>query len=119
MRIIKFRIPIFKQGKFEHFNFHEISIEKGQKSYSFGNCNLIKESQEFTGVIDDKGKEIYEGDFISFKQHHFNTDLIIEKIKIVKYNYDRWNIFETNAGETDIEVVGNIYETPEMEVNLN
>lgn len=77
--------------------------------------DLIKIMQ-FTGIIDINGKEIYESDIIRYTQHLFNTDLKPTKTKEIKWNKwtAAWNIFETNAGETNIEVIGNIYENPEL-----
>ena len=69
---------------------------------------------QFTGLYDKNGKEIYEGDVIKYTQHHFNTDMTKEKVKVVKWKYDKWGVYETNAGESDIEIIGNIYQNPEL-----
>lgn len=69
---------------------------------------------QFTGLKDKNGTEICEGDIIKYTQHHFNTDMTKEKVKVVKWMYDKWGIYETNAGESDIEIIGNIYENPEL-----
>lgn len=74
---------------------------------------------QYTGLYDKNGKEIYEGDIIKYRQHYFNINSETQlayplKTKEVKWNYDRWNVFETNAGESEIEVIGNIYENPEL-----
>ena len=56
---------------------------------------------------------------IEYTQHHFNTELVKVKRKVVKWNYDHWNIYETAAGETDVKVLGNIYEHPQLLNNEN
>lgn len=40
--------------------------------------------------------------------------MIKVKRKIVLFKYDKWSIYETKAGETDIEIIGNIFQTPEL-----
>ena len=85
------------------------SIRK-QPYESWEGCTLL----QFTGLYDSEGKEVWEGDVIEYTQHHFNTELIKVKRKVVKWNYDRWNIHETNAGESNIKVLGNIYEHPNL-----
>lgn len=69
---------------------------------------------QFTGLYDCEEKEIWEDDVVEYTQHHFNTDMTKVKRKVVKWNYDRWNIHETSAGESNIKVLGNIYEHPNL-----
>ena len=72
------------------------------------------EIMQFTGLKDDEGTEIWEGDIIEYTQHHFNTEWTKIKRKEVKWIRDRWNIYATNAGESDIKVIGNIFENKEL-----
>ena len=40
--------------------------------------------------------------------------------KIVKWKFDKWGVYETNAGESDMKVIGNIYENEEtLDFELN
>lgn len=69
---------------------------------------------QFTNLLDKEGNKIFEGDIIEYTQHQFNTSTVKIKRKEVKWKYDKWSIFETNAGESDIKVVGNIIDNPEL-----
>ena len=87
--------------------------------------------QQYTGLTDSKGNHIYEGDII--KEHHFEDwgDKIgYEYIGIVVYKVCSDGIlfaeyktipaknqntkFRGNAIQSDCEVIGNIFENPEL-----
>jgi uncharacterized phage protein (TIGR01671 family) len=87
--------------------------------------------QQYTGLTDSKGNRIYEGDII--KEHHFEDwgDKIgYEYIGIVVYKEYSDDIlyagyktipaknqntkFRGNAIQSDCEVIGNVFENPEL-----
>ena len=69
-----------------------------------------------TGIKDENKREIYEGDIVEYTQHLFNSQDVKRKRKAIKYDIiqAKFNIYETRAGESDFEIIGNVYENPEL-----
>ena len=123
MREIKFRAWL-KEHK-TMVNVAEIDINH-QLIYHYGfddfegnfeNFNSI-ELLQYTDLKDKNEKEIYEGDIVKLRANH--------GIGVVKY-YDEWGAFVVeyikprplavlgmNYYKENIEVIGNIYENPEL-----
>lgn len=91
------------------------------KSMTYDTCPCKNESgtmMQFTGLLDCKGKEIYEGDIVEIP---YQTD-DIECIQRVVFWDDARACFSTAQEEDDyddlmdkgIKVIGNIYENPEL-----
>ena len=62
---------------------------------------------EYTGLKDKNGKEIYEGDIVKSDYYHFNRIT-------VEWNTEHWHPFSYQYGARHFEIIGNIYENPEL-----
>lgn len=117
MREIKFRV--WNEDTKEMLEIQKHSF-KTNKSMPYG-WNMQYEFDglmQYTGLKDKHGKEIYEGDIIRYE--HSAVGSIV---RVVQYKYGMYGI-EGNVKGTQIpfanilnstrEIIGNIYENPEL-----
>lgn len=79
---------------------------------------------QFTGLCDKNGKEIYEGDIVIGDEGFFQPVKGVVEYGALAFSFvgkcangDNWNYTITNPKFTQdksVEVIGNIYETPEL-----
>jgi uncharacterized phage protein (TIGR01671 family) len=114
-RIIKFR---YWDGceiiKWDNFFFSDMSAVT---DYS-GDFSYIEQDKlmQFTGLIDINGKEIYEGDIInSFQNDYMPTEIYWDN-ELCCYSVQTYHatLQLIDAIDTQTEIIGNIFENPEL-----
>lgn len=120
MRALKFRAWDGASMRYDVTGFEHGKENEMAGIFLNGDYHAISETpvMQFTGLLDKNGKEMYEGDIVRFTQHLFNisSKQFPEKIKEVMWlDWEgKWNLRETNAGESNFEVIGSIYQNPEL-----
>ena len=101
---------VYTDRKINHFE----EIREQDKRY----CNEF-ELLQYTGIKDKKGKEIYEGDIFVHNNHNFTV--IYDDTRFIGVDSDRsgkgYCCYVDSCyknGSSSIEVIGNIYENPEL-----
>jgi len=111
MRKIKFRAWDKEQNKYFYFDL--LNIDSIFTMHQLNNWNEILTIEQFTGIKDKEGVEIYEGDIIEFGaklcvvefcECHYELISTDEKFINTLYNSE-WD---------ELEVIGNIHENPEL-----
>ena len=76
--------------------------------------------EQYTGLKDKNGKEIYEGDILTWAGHYIGD--YWQKVNIGKVYYDEGSYDVENSGDDfwslvknhKVEIIGNIHENPEL-----
>ena len=117
MRKLKFRAW---NGKKMFYTNDQHTVWVGGKCASINGSDLAQKEtieyenvMQFTGLLDKNSKEIYEGDIL--------TDNIVVKWRddwasfaLDKYGWMHDHYFGEGVNAKDIEIIGNIYENPDL-----
>lgn len=118
MRAIKFRGKDIKTGEWLYGNIQVPSkedVEYFMWDRDLNQKEVIPDTVgQFTGLTDKNGKEIYEGDIITFDNH-------LQGVSQVVYDYAGFDVVSNNYRTTlrpmmnnHIRVIGNIHDNPEL-----
>lgn len=122
MREIKFRQPIFENGKFSKFHYWGF-IRKGEFTGVVPPLREAEEqSQQFTGLRDRRNVPIYESDVVCLElcskddpAYGFYGEKYIVSLKDGCFGWEEdGSYFCLRQIHSVIEVIGNIYENPEL-----
>lgn len=121
-RIIRFRRPYFNHtdDKFNCFGYWGVIHHGFESPPSISGCYYKERSdQQFIGLLDCNGKEIYEGDIvkITFRDKHKEIGEIIEDEKYTGFLWYSKYLHGYRIARNDFasrEIIGNIYENPEL-----
>lgn len=130
MRTIKFRAwDVRKKGWCNEDDYNLfIGLDGDLEFHNYGypteslrpDCHPKIKLMQFTGLKDKNGKEIYEGDIVNrFEDYNFKVvwceedgAFVLRSLK--DKNDDYFRHMKYYELETEIEVIGNIYENPEL-----
>jgi hypothetical protein len=108
LREIKFRA--WDEGLMEYSSTDVFGLDAGDILQRFDNDNVM----QFTGLYDKNGKEIYEGDIVKLVNKDGIKHITEIKWHNGRYVIDTWMMFADTLVLHKCEVIGNIYENPEL-----
>ena len=118
MREIKFRA----WDKNTKIMIHWDDLVKSRISFRNFRWALLSENSEnfelmqYTGLKDKNGVEIYDGSIIRFVLGDYNIREYVEEVVYSDGAFwcGNWLLFDAKMNDDNLEVLGNIYENPEL-----
>lgn len=113
MRELKFRTWVFKEGKMINSQYSALAVKTFTPNYAY----LAKEVEvmQYTGLKDKNMNDIYENDILD---DGFGIGIVEFVRGAFRVNYKtgkaKWFIDYLPSEEKFVEVIGNIYENPEL-----
>jgi uncharacterized phage protein (TIGR01671 family) len=126
MRELKFRVWDVETKRFFKTDYNEhlsvaISVDGKTlyQNYVGGDKEIGKDViiQQFTGLKDKNGVEIYEGDIVKVYSEEFENENFTGKVIFDEGSFLTWinkNDIRGVWSDDNIEVIGNIMENPEL-----
>ncbi len=117
-----------REIKYRAWNGKGIFVELFDSIYELQKADKTKEEidsmvfEQFTGLRDKNGREIYEGDVVQFRMS-YKTETWIGEVKyeecvaafmISAMNGEPWCSREFGIGTIEPKIIGNIHENPEL-----
>lgn len=71
--------------------------------------------QQYTGLKDKNGKEIYHFDILSLPMRFHGDHTYKPSIAVMQWEHDGWYVEDQGeCGYSEMEIIGNIYENSEL-----